>query len=72
MSLAKLQDTVSICKSQLYFHRFTMNSWKLKLQNQYHLQQYEEYDIHLGINLTKYIEDFYKILLKEIFEVLNK
>lgn len=25
---------------------FTMNSWKLKLQNQYHLQQYEEYDIH--------------------------
>ena len=33
MSSARLQDTKSIHKNQLYFHTLAMNSLKMKLRN---------------------------------------
>ena len=54
-----------------------MNNWDLKFNNQYRLQLYQKKKMkHLGINLTKYVQNLYvensKTLIKEIQENLNR
>lgn len=60
-------------KNQLYFYILTMNTWKLKLKIQYHLQSLKKKKKYLGVELIKHIQELYagndKTLIIEIKEV---
>lgn len=61
-------------KNQLYFYILTMNTWKLKLKIQYHLQSLKKKKKkYLGVELIKHIQELYagndKTRIKEIKEV---
>ena len=64
MSSARLQDTRSIYKNQLYFYTRARNKPKINLRKNNSVEKHK----YLGINLTKEVQNLYyeKTLLKEI------
>lgn len=60
-------------KSIVLLYILTMNTWKLKLKIQYHVQSLKKKKKYLGVELIKHIQELYagndKTLIKEIKEV---